>query len=89
LYAGDTWAHLERFDNAEREFREEIRLFPESTSAYLSLANLYQALGRMEQADQVLDALLRAVRSPEAQAAARKLRAARTAAGERQGLSPA
>jgi tetratricopeptide (TPR) repeat protein len=83
LYAGDAWAHLERFDEAEREFHEEIRLFPESTFAYLSLANLYQAFGRIEEAEQVLDAMLGAVPSADAQAAARKLRAARSAAGER------
>jgi choline-sulfatase len=77
LYAGDTLAHLERFAEAEREFREEIRLFPESTFAYLSLANLYQVFGRTEEAEQVLGAMLRAVPSADAHAAAGSMRRSR------------
>jgi tetratricopeptide (TPR) repeat protein len=83
LYEGDTLAHLERFDEAERAFREEIRLFTDNTWAYLSLANLYQTFGRMEEADHVLDMMLRAVPSADAHARAGKLRAARSAVGER------
>jgi tetratricopeptide (TPR) repeat protein len=84
LYAGDTLAHLERFAEAEQQFREEIRLFPDSTFAYLSLANLYQLFGRVDEAEQVLEAMLRTAPSDDAHAAARKLRAARAAAGEKQ-----
>lgn len=83
LYRGDTLAHLERFEEAERAFQEEVRLFPESTFGYLSLANLYQTFGRVAEADRVLDTLLRNVPSTETESAARKLRAARSAAGER------
>ena len=74
LYAGDALAHVGRFTDAEREFRHEIQFFRDSMYAYLSLANLYQTFGRKAEAEQVLGAMLRAVPSGEAHAAARKLR---------------
>ena len=79
LYAGDSLAHLERFAEAERQFSEEIRLFPDNTWAYLSLANLYQTFGRLDEADRVLDEMLRAAPSVEARAQAGRLRSARSA----------
>jgi tetratricopeptide (TPR) repeat protein len=83
LYAGDALAHVERFEDAEQQFRREIQFFPDSRFAYLSLANLYQALGRFNEADQVLDAMQRAVPSMDTQAAIRKLRSARPARVEK------
>jgi tetratricopeptide (TPR) repeat protein len=84
LYAGDTLANLGRFDEAEREFQLELRSYPENTWAYLSLANLYQAMGRAADAESVLAAMLRAVPSPDAQVQAVKLRGHRApAAGEK------
>jgi tetratricopeptide (TPR) repeat protein len=83
LYQGDCLAHVQRFDEAERAFRREIELFPDSLWAYLSLANLHQAFGRFTEADQVLDVLLRTVPSAQARTEAAKLRAARVGTGER------
>jgi choline-sulfatase len=83
LYAGDALAHLQRFAEAERSFHQEIRFFADNTWAYLSLANLYQTFGRAEEADRVLDAMLRTVPSAQAHAEARKLRAARAPLGGR------
>lgn len=74
LYAGDTLAHLQRFDEAEREFKEEIRFFADNTWAYMSLANLYQTFGRAEEADRVLSGMKQRVPSPEAFALAGKFR---------------
>ncbi|MGH9347091.1 MAG: sulfatase-like hydrolase/transferase [Vicinamibacterales bacterium] len=83
LYAGDSLAHLERFAEAEREFSVEIRLFPDNTWAYLSLANLYGTFGRFDDADRVLEAMVQAVPSAEARAQAARLRTQRAAAGGR------
>jgi tetratricopeptide (TPR) repeat protein len=38
---GDALARLNRYPEAERAFREEIRLFPKTTEAYARLAVLY------------------------------------------------
>lgn len=83
LYSGDVLARLGRFDEAEREFRDEARFYPDSAWAYLSLANLYQTFGRVGEAEQMLSAMLRAVPSPEARAQAARLRAARANVVER------
>lgn len=74
LYAGDTLAHLQRFDEAEREFKQEIQFFATNTWAYISLANLYRTFGRQEEADRVLAAMVQAVPSADARARAARLR---------------
>jgi tetratricopeptide (TPR) repeat protein len=74
LYAADTLAQLGRFEEAEHHFRREIELFPDNMWGYLSLANLYRALERRADADFVLSVMTRRVPSPDAQAAAAKLR---------------
>jgi tetratricopeptide (TPR) repeat protein len=73
LFAGDTLAHLGRFDDAEHQFEEEIRFFPANIWAYASLANLYHAEGRTAECTRALDAMLRAVPSPEAFSLATRL----------------
>jgi tetratricopeptide (TPR) repeat protein len=45
-YLGDTLARLDRFADAEMQFREELRAFPRSIRAYSSLAMLYRASNR-------------------------------------------
>jgi arylsulfatase A-like enzyme/predicted Zn-dependent protease len=76
LYAGDTLARLGRFEEAERHFKEEIQFFPRNLWGYVSLANLYQAFERRQEAEQVLSVLLQRIPSPEAHAEAAKLRTA-------------
>jgi arylsulfatase A-like enzyme/Flp pilus assembly protein TadD len=64
-YAADTLAQLERHEAAEAQFREEIRLFPQNLRARASLAMLYRATGRDEDADGTLDRLLQVAPTPE------------------------
>ena len=63
---GDSMARLERYREAEPYLKEEVRLYPEHVRARAGLAMLYQATGRAAEASQVLDALIRDVRSPDA-----------------------
>jgi tetratricopeptide (TPR) repeat protein len=64
-YLGDTLARLDRHDDAETQFREELRAFPRSIRAYSSLAMLYRASNRPEGIEDTLDALIDASPTPE------------------------
>jgi tetratricopeptide (TPR) repeat protein len=66
LYGGDTLAHLGRFAEAEVEFKEEIRSFPQNPWAYASLANLYHAEQRSRESEAALEMMLRNVSTSEA-----------------------
>ena len=59
FFTGDTLARLERYPEAERHFREEIRLFPQSIRARAGLAMLYRAQGRLPDSDKVIKEMLR------------------------------
>ena len=72
FYLGDTLANLGREEEAIAAFREELRLFPANARARTSLAMLYRAGGRNAEADREIDALLRAVPTPEGYATAAK-----------------
>jgi tetratricopeptide (TPR) repeat protein len=72
-HLGDALARLERYDAAERAFKREIELAPRNTRAYASLAKLYRASHRDEQAAETLDALVRAIPTPEGYALAARL----------------
>lgn len=69
-YAGDSLGHLERYQEAESEFEQEIRLFPQNGRARVALAAVYHAEGRDEKAAAALDDLVRAVSTPEGYALA-------------------
>jgi tetratricopeptide (TPR) repeat protein len=71
---GDSLARLERYPDAEPQLREEIRLYPMHVRARASLALLYQSMGRVADAERVLDALVRDVPSPDATATATRVR---------------
>ncbi len=43
LYKGESLARLERTEDAEAAFRNEIEAFPRDPRAYLSLVTLYQS----------------------------------------------
>jgi len=64
-YLGDTLGRLERFAEAEMQFREELRAFPRSLRAYSSLATLYHASNRASGVEDVLEALIDATPTPE------------------------
>jgi len=70
LALGDTLVHLEQPADAEAQLREEVRLFPLDSRAYVSLAVLLHTLGRDDDAGQVLDDLLEALPTPEGSSAA-------------------
>ena len=64
LYKGESLARLERTEDAETAFRNEIEAFPRDPRAYLSLVTLYQST-KPEEIEGVLDNLMEAVPTPE------------------------
>ena len=64
LYKGESLARLERTEDAEVAFRNEIEAFPRDPRAYLSLVTLYQST-KPEEIEEVLDDLMEAVPTPE------------------------
>ena len=64
LYKGESLARLERTEDAETAFRNEIEAFPRDPRAYLSLVTLYQST-KPEEIERVLDNLMEAVPTPE------------------------
>ena len=65
FYTADTLARLERQGEAEAEFREEVRLFPNNGRARASLAMLYRSQGKDAAVEQAIETLLRALPTPE------------------------
>ncbi len=65
-YTADTLGRLERFEEAEAQFKIELDAFPQNTRARAGLAMLYQATGRSEAAGQALADMLRITPVPEA-----------------------
>jgi tetratricopeptide (TPR) repeat protein len=80
LHLGDVLARLGRTADAEAAYREEARAFPDAVPAYTGLSALVRSNGRIEDADAILDVLLRLVPTPDGYAAAAR---AWTAAGQR------
>jgi tetratricopeptide (TPR) repeat protein len=70
---GDTFARLDRYPEAETQYREELRAFPRSTRAYSSLAMLYRASNRDGDVEQVIGELMEAAPTPEGYAIAARL----------------
>ncbi len=62
---GDLLAMANRPDEAIEALRREIRNFPSETQPYGNLAVIYVLTGRTEEARQTMQALLRAVPTPE------------------------
>jgi tetratricopeptide (TPR) repeat protein len=73
FYAGDTLGHLERYSDAEAQFLEELRYFPQNVRARAGLAMLYQATGRSDAADRVIHEMTRVSPTPESYALAARL----------------
>ncbi len=72
-YTGDALARLQRYPDAEREFREELRIFPGEQRAWAALAMLYRATGRDADATRAIDEMLRVAPGPESYALAARL----------------
>jgi len=65
LYLGESFARLDKYDEAESQFREELRDFPRSIQAYTSLAMLYRASNRDGAVEDVLNELVASTPTPE------------------------
>ena len=73
FYAADTLARLERSSEAETQFIEELKSFPQNIRARGGLAMLYQASGKPEEAARVLVDMLRVTPTPDSYALAARL----------------
>ncbi len=73
LYLGESLTHLDRYDDAEEEFRQELRAFPRTVQAYASLAMLYRASNRDDAVEDVLNELVSGTPTPEGYAVAARL----------------
>jgi tetratricopeptide (TPR) repeat protein len=73
LYLGESLARLDRYDEAESQFRQELRDFPRSMQAYTSLAMLYRASNRDAAVEDVLNELVASTPTPEGYGVAAQL----------------
>jgi arylsulfatase A-like enzyme/Flp pilus assembly protein TadD len=73
FHTADTLARLERSEEAEAEFVEELKYFPQNTRARAGLAMLYQAGDRFDEAETVLGDMTRITPTPESYALAARL----------------
>ncbi len=72
-YTGDALVRLERTAEAEYHLLEELRAFPGHARARGALATLYHQTGRIDEAGEVLTAMLRISPTPDAYALAARL----------------
>ena len=70
LTLGEALAKLERYEEAEIQYRDELAAFPRSLQAYVSLALLYRATSREADVEAVLNELVTATSTPEGYALA-------------------
>jgi tetratricopeptide (TPR) repeat protein len=73
LYLGESLARLDRYDEAESQFREELLDFPRSIQAYTSLAMLYRASNRDAAVEDILNELVASTPTPEGYGVAARL----------------
>jgi tetratricopeptide (TPR) repeat protein len=73
LYLGEALARLDRYDEAEAQFREELRDFPRNIQAYTSLAMLYRASNRDAAVEDVLNEMVASTPTPEGYGVAARL----------------
>jgi tetratricopeptide (TPR) repeat protein len=73
LYLGESLARLDRYTDAESQFRAELQVYPRNVQAYTSLAMLYRASNRDADVEDVLNELVAATPTPEGYAVAAKL----------------
>lgn len=72
-YLADTFARLDRYEDAESQFRQELLFFPRNIRPYSSLAMLYRASNRHRAVERVIRDLMDAVPTPEGYAMAARL----------------
>jgi tetratricopeptide (TPR) repeat protein len=72
-YAGDTLARLERYPEAETQFIEELKAYPQNIRARGGLAMLYQASGKSDEAATMIGDMMRITPTPDSYALAARL----------------
>ncbi|MEI6669628.1 MAG: sulfatase-like hydrolase/transferase [Acidobacteriota bacterium] len=72
-YLGDTLGRLERYDEAEKQLREEVRQFPMDLRARAGVAMLCRAQGRTADSDKAVAGILAIAPTPQGFALAEKL----------------
>lgn len=73
FHTGDALLHLERRAEAEDQFLQELRYFPQDIRTRAALAASYQATGRRDEAAEVLTDLIQIVPTQEAYGVAARL----------------
>lgn len=73
FYTADVLGRLERYPEAETEFIEELKHYPQNIRARAGLAMLYQANGRTDAVERMLGDMVRIAPTPEAYALAARL----------------
>jgi tetratricopeptide (TPR) repeat protein len=73
LYLGEALARLDRYTDAESQFRAELLVYPRNVQAYTSLAMLYRASNRDADVEDILNELVAATPTPEGYAVAARL----------------
>ena len=73
FYTADVLTRLDRAGEAEVEFLEELRSFPQNVRARSGLAMLYHASGRSDEAATAVADMIRAVPTPDTYALAARL----------------
>jgi choline-sulfatase len=73
FYIADTLARLNQGEQAEAEFAEELRRFPQNVRARAGLASAYHAAGDADAASTAISDMLRAVPTPESYSTAARL----------------
>jgi arylsulfatase A-like enzyme/cytochrome c-type biogenesis protein CcmH/NrfG len=73
FYTAETLTRLERGSEAEAQFLDELRLFPQNLRARSGLAMLYHAGGRSDEAVTAVTDMIRAVPTPDSYALAARL----------------
>ena len=73
FYTADTLARLERYPEAEPEFIEELKYFPQNIRARGGLAMLYQASDKPDAAAKMVSDMLRITPTPDSYALAARL----------------
>jgi tetratricopeptide (TPR) repeat protein len=72
-YLGDSLGRLERYGEAERHLRDEVRLFPCNLRARAGFAMLYRATGRVDDSNRAVESIVRISPTPEGYSLAVKL----------------
>lgn len=73
FYAAETFARLERPAEAEAEYGEELRAFPQNARAHAGLATLYRTTGRPEEAEAIAAEMVRVAPTPDSYTLAARL----------------